>query len=241
MARALLVLVLLVLVLLACARPGSAAFEPPRIILVFNPEGAGRPAQGVRTYYIDKGVDSRIDMGDVLNVYREKRGFRGGPAVRVFIGTMKIKGTEPGVARGHFTVNEAAVASPGIRYRAAMKSDIAVPVLVIEADVLFDPGEVSLKPASTQEFQKVSDFIAEYDPARLVIEAHTDIDGDPEANYALSEARAAAVRLYLIETLPSVTPAMAESRGYGGARPAVPGDTPQDKALNRRIEIIIWE
>lgn len=231
----------LALLLVACARPGRAAFDPPRIIEVVNPDGAGREAQGVRTYYLDKGADNRIDRGDLLNVYREKRGVRGGPSVRIFIGTMKIKSTEPDLAMGHFTANEAAMANPGIRYHTAMKDDIAVPVLVIEADVLFDAGLISLKPAAAQEFQRVSDFVDEYQPGRLVIEGHTDADGDNEANQALSEARAQAVQQYLIDTLPSITPAMVESRGYGGRRPAVPNDTPENKALNRRIEIIVWD
>lgn len=230
----------LALLLLAGALPGQAAFDPPEIILVVNPEGAGLPAPGVRSYYLDKGADNRIDKGDVLNVYREKRGVPGGPAVRVFIGTMEIQSAEPDLSMGHFTANEAAMANPGIRYHTAMKSDIAVPVLVIEADVLFSPGTVSLLPAAAGEFQKVSDFIDEYEPGRLVIEGHSDTDGDAEADRALSEARAQAVRQYLIETFPQITPAMVESRGFGGSRPAGPGDTPQGKARNRRIEIIVW-
>jgi outer membrane protein OmpA-like peptidoglycan-associated protein len=233
--------IVLALLLFAAARPAGAAFDPPRIILVVNPSDAGRPTQGERTYYVDKGRDQQIDRGDILNVYREKQGVAGGPAVRFFIGTMTIRGAEPDLAMGHFTANEAALASPGIRYHTAMKSDIAVPVLVIEADVLFDAGQSSLKPAAAQEFQRVSDFIDEYQPGRLVIEGHTDTDGTAEAQQTLSEARAEAVRLYMIETFAAVTPAMIESRGYGGTRPAVPGDTPADKAQNRRIEVIVWE
>ncbi|MFC1526095.1 OmpA family protein [Candidatus Latescibacterota bacterium] len=231
----------LVLLLLGCARPGRAAFDPPRIILVYSPEDAVRQPQAVRTYYLDKGLDNRIDRGDVLNVYREKRGVAGAPGVRIFIGTMKIKSVEPDLALGHFTGNEAAMANTGIRHHTAMKSDLAVPVLVIEADVLFDAGMMSLKPAATQEFQRVSDFVDEYEPDRLVIEGHTDADGDAEANQALSDARAQAVRQYLIETFPSITPAMIDSRGYGDRRPAAPNDTPENKALNRRIEIIVWD
>ena len=121
-----------------------------------------------------------------------------------------------------------------------MKTDIAVPVMVIEADVLFGQGEMSLKPAAALEFTRVSEFIDEYEPDRLVLECHTDGEGDAEANQALSEARAQAVRQYLIETFPSLTPDMIESRGYGGRRPAVPDDTPQNRTLNRRIEVIVW-
>lgn len=231
----------LLLLLLGSAPPGHAAFEPPRVIFVVNPDGAGQPTQAVRTYYIDKGVDNRIDRGALLNVYREKRGVPGGPAVRMYIGTMKIKSAEPDMAMGHFTPNEVAMANPGIRHQTSMKTDIAVPVLIIEADVLFDAQSISLNPAAAQEFQRVLDFINEYEPDRLVVECHTDAAGDAEVNQALSEARGAAVRQYMIETFPTVTPDMIESRGYGGRRPVAPGDAPEDQALNRRIEVIIWD
>jgi len=61
------------------------------------------------TYYIDKGIESSINKGDILNVYREKRARRGAPAVRLFIGTMQVTRSELGSALGHFTPTEAAV------------------------------------------------------------------------------------------------------------------------------------
>jgi len=231
----------LALLLWGGPRAGQAAFEPPRIIVVANPDGAGNPHPGVRTYYIDKGRDNQIERGDVLNVYREQRAVARGPAVRVFIGTLKIKNAEADVAMGHFTPNLAAMASRAVRYKTGMKTDIAVPVLVVEADVLFDQGMISLKPAAAQEFDRVTAFVDEYGPDRLVIECHTDAGEDPEAQQKLSEARGQAVRQYMIETLPTVTPDMIESRGYGARRPAAPNDTPENRALNRRIEIIVWD
>ncbi len=216
-------------------------FNPPRIAFVINPDGAGRPTDALRTYYIDRGVESSINKGDVLNVYREKRATRSAPAVRLFIGTMKVTRSQPGSALGHFIPNEAAVASPLIRHKTAMKSDIVVPILVIDSGVLFDPGLMSLKGDAALEFNKVGEFVQNYAPNRLIIEGHTDSDGDTDANQALSEARAEAVRQYLIESFEFITPAMIEARGYGDRRPAVPNTTPENKTLNRRIEVIVWE
>ena len=233
--------VLLLSGLLLAGSPCYAEFDPPRIIYVINPDGAGQPSEGERTYYINKGIESSINMGDVLNVYREIRASRRAPAIRLFIGTMRIGSSQTGSAMGHFTANETAMTSSVIRRRTAMKSDIVVPILVIDSGVLFDPGQISLKPNAAQEFQKVADFVDNFAPGRLVIEGHTDSDGDEEANQSLSEARAEAVRLYLIETYASITPAMVESRGYGETRPKVANDTPENKTLNRRIEVIIWE
>ena len=34
---------------------------------------------------------------------------------------------------------------------------------------------------------------------------------------------------------------MVEAKGYGEARPIVSNDTDENKALNRRIEVLVWE
>ena len=49
------------------------------------------------------------------------------------------------------------------------------------------------------------------------------------------------VKQYLVATYPFITPAMIESKGYGEQRPVVNNDTPENKALNRRIEVLVWE
>ena len=104
--------ILWAILLLLGMQPGYAVFDPPRIAFVINPDGAGHPTDAVRTYYINKGLESSINKGDLLNVYREKRATQIAPAVRLFIGVMKVTRSQQGSALGHFIPNEAAVASP---------------------------------------------------------------------------------------------------------------------------------
>ena len=80
-----------------------------------------------------------------------------------------------------------------------------------------------------------------FTPSKLVIEGHTDADGTAEANQKLSDSRAGMVRDYLIAEYDFITPNMIEAVGYGEDRPIVENNTPENKALNRRIEVIIWE
>jgi outer membrane protein OmpA-like peptidoglycan-associated protein len=75
----------------------------------------------------------------------------------------------------------------------------------------------------------------------LIVEGHTDSDGDDEANQALSELRAGMIKDYLINNYEEITPDMVDAQGYGKTRPIVTNDTPENKALNRRIEIVVWE
>ncbi|MFC1525189.1 OmpA family protein [Candidatus Latescibacterota bacterium] len=236
---------LVVAIALAAAGQVAAQFNPPRIAYKINTTDDGLVAdslRGLATYYVDRGLETSINRGDVLNVYREKRLARGVQRpLRLFIGTMVITDSQPGASMGRFKPNDAALSHPLIRHRAAMKGDLVVPVLVIDSGVLFDPGQASLKPAAQQEFTKVADFVNMFSPNKLVIEGHTDSDGDEDANQMLSKQRAQAVVDYLVLTYNFITPAMIESRGYGETRPVVNNDTPENKALNRRIEVLVWE
>jgi len=234
------------MLLLCAATPSWAQFNPPRIIYKINTADDGTASNsltGLVRYYMDRGLEASINKDDVLNVYREKRLSRTQRRpLRLFIGTMVITDSQPGASIGVFHPNQAALSHPLIRHRIAMKGDIVVPRLVIDSGVLFDPGQASLKPAAAQEFQKVADFVATFSPGKLILEGHTDSDGDAESNLALSLQRAEVVRQFLIDTYPnSITPAMIEARGYGEERPVVNNDTPENKTLNRRIEALIWE
>ncbi len=171
----------------------SAQFKPPRTRYVINPasDGLDNAAYDLATrrYYIDRGQSSNINKGDTLNVYREKRVVRGPPVpMRVFIGTMLTADSQQSSSVGRFEPNEIAIAHPMIRHKTAMTSDIVVPTLVIDNSVLFDPGVGALKSGAAEEFAKVAEFVQMFSPSKLVIDGHTDSDGDDEANLNLSFA-----------------------------------------------------
>ena len=77
----------------------------------------------------------------------------------------------------------------------------------------------------------------------ISVEGHTD--SDPVAptsplrnNWILSALRAERVMRYLVQAS-AMDPKWFSVTGYGDTRPLVPNDTPQHKAMNRRVEIII--
>ena len=49
------------------------------------------------------------------------------------------------------------------------------------------------------------------------------------------------VRQYLIDNYEFIKPSMVEAKGYGEERPLVDNTTRENKTLNRRIEVIVWE
>ncbi|MGH6878696.1 MAG: OmpA family protein [Rhizomicrobium sp.] len=63
---------------------------------------------------------------------------------------------------------------------------------------------------------------------------HNNI-GKPDYNMTLSEARAGAVKAWLVSH--DVSADRVTSRGYGDTRPLVPNDTDADRFKNRRVEL----
>jgi len=68
----------------------------------------------------------------------------------------------------------------------------------------------------------------------LIINGHTDNQGDDDKNMKLSDDRANSVRLYLIKK--GVSMGRLESHGYGETQPIDTNDTPEGRSKNRRVE-----
>src|SRR5262249_39306352 len=103
--------------------------------------------------------------------------------------------------------------------------------LKLPGPVLFEPGGDKLAPASDEVLAVASDYlVAKAYVTLLRIEVHTDSDGAPAANQALSERRALAVARWLIAS--GVSCGRLIAVGFGGSKPIAPNDTPANKALN---------
>lgn len=228
---------------LVAAVPALAEFTPPRIVEIINPSDWGIPeaSRRQRLYAINKGAESNILKGDIVNVYREKRFvYKTANPLRIFLGILTITESHDGTSIGHFTVNDGVLEDPVVRVKVAMKGDFLVPRLTLDSSLLFDQGSFDLKPGILAEFQNVADFIRFHGPSKLIIEGHTDSDGDEDYNSTLSTRRAEAVRQTLITEYDFIGNEMLEARGYGEERPLVENDSDENKALNRRIEVVVW-
>jgi OOP family OmpA-OmpF porin len=67
------------------------------------------------------------------------------------------------------------------------------------------------------------------------VQGHTDSTAAAEYNQRLSEARAGAVRAYLIQK--GIAPERLRAAGFGATRPAASNDTAEGRARNRRVEL----
>ena len=100
----------------------------------------------------------------------------------------------------------------------------------------FPQGKDSIEAGSYALLDKVINALNLYPEAKIIVEGHTDSFGSDDANLILSRDRATAVRSYLIKA--STIPAeRIEGLGFGETKPIANNDTPQGRALNRRIDI----
>ena len=80
-------------------------------------------------------------------------------------------------------------------------------------------------------------MLQEHEDLRIRIEGHTDATGDDASNQTLSEARAEAVRQFLVDTY-GIDESRLESQGFGESSPVDTNDTTEGQQNNRRVELI---
>jgi outer membrane protein OmpA-like peptidoglycan-associated protein len=105
--------------------------------------------------------------------------------------------------------------------------------------VAFPTGESALKTEGKYVLAKLSGVMLAFDGMKLSIEGHTDSTGSDEANRKLSPARAESVKTFLTEM--GVPASGMTTQGFGPEKPLMPNDTPEGRAKNRRVEIVMIE
>ncbi|MGQ3660795.1 OmpA family protein [Citrobacter braakii] len=101
---------------------------------------------------------------------------------------------------------------------------------------LFDSGKSALKAGSTKMLVNSLVGVKAKPGWLIVVAGHTDNTGNAQLNQALSLERAAAVRDWMRDT-GDVPESCFAVQGYGASRPIATNDTPEGRALNRRVEI----
>jgi outer membrane protein OmpA-like peptidoglycan-associated protein len=107
---------------------------------------------------------------------------------------------------------------------------------------LFDFDKSNLRPDAEETLAAAGPEIAKLGGKPTRIEGHTDAIGSDAYNMKLSEARAAAVRDWLVGR--GLVPVSTPIKGYGKSNPIAPNktsdgrDDPEGRQKNRRVEVV---
>lgn len=102
---------------------------------------------------------------------------------------------------------------------------------------VFAAGRADLTGAAAARLDEAAAFLGAAPGRRARIEGHTDSRGSANLNQALSQQRAEAVRDALVAR--GVEASRLVAVGRGSDRPVATNDTPDGRARNRRVEIIL--
>jgi outer membrane protein OmpA-like peptidoglycan-associated protein len=104
-------------------------------------------------------------------------------------------------------------------------------------NLFFDTKQWTLKPESYLELNRIVKFLEQNPQVKIEIGGHTDDVGSDENNQILSAKRAYEVYQYFVSK--SVTVERLLYIGYGETKPKVPNTSDYNRALNRRVELMI--
>ena len=104
-------------------------------------------------------------------------------------------------------------------------------------NVLFDTGKSTLKSSSFLELNEVVEVMKLKKKMNIEVAGHTDDVGSDASNISLSQARADAVRNYLISK--GIEANRIVAVGYGETQPVADNTTEEGRKQNRRTEVRI--
>jgi outer membrane protein OmpA-like peptidoglycan-associated protein len=120
---------------------------------------------------------------------------------------------------------------------AAVKEEARGLVITLNGSVLFATNKADLLPIAEDRLTEVAKALADNPNRAIVVEGHTDSTGSVSLNDDLSKRRAESVRDYLIRR--GIPADRVRAVGIGSRRPVADNATPEGRANNRRVEIIL--
>ena len=116
-------------------------------------------------------------------------------------------------------------------------------VINIDDRISFDSGSAELKKEILPALQKITKILSDFPEYNIVIEGHTDNvpikTRQFRDNWQLSTERALAVLNYILNQNKKINNTRFSAAGYGEFNPIVSNDSAFNRALNRRVDIVV--
>ncbi|MBU6497326.1 MAG: OmpA family protein [Rhodospirillales bacterium] len=200
------------------------------------------------TYDVDARFQDGADVGDKARIgivpagmHDEIGAIRGGGTAQLEAGQYELTATMPGAEgvlhsapvadHAHLVVAMKPLRVAELKPGAPPPKECTIEVYGVN----FDFNKSMLRADSEPVLQAVRKLSAANPSFRAEVGGHTDNIGTPDYNLHLSEARAAAVKGWLVAH--HVAADRVTSHGYGDTRPLVANDTEANRFKNRRVEL----
>jgi chemotaxis protein MotB len=117
--------------------------------------------------------------------------------------------------------------------------------VTLNNELMFPSGDWDMPVAAQQTLSKIVPILAPKQQAKLLVNGYTDnvpigpglMNQGITSNQLLSQKRADTVMQFLIAQ--GVNPNMVSAQGFGETNPVASNDTPQGRAQNRRVELML--
>lgn len=132
--------------------------------------------------------------------------------------------------------------APDLQVEPSVQGDIVVRLIATGSapldDLQFQTGASQLSNDRSASLIALAAFLEENPSRSVVLVGHTDAAGSLAGNISLSQARASAVRRFLVDEL-AVNPNQVEAQGIGFLAPRAPNSTAEGREANRRVEVVL--
>ncbi|HLK37745.1 MAG TPA: OmpA family protein [Polyangiaceae bacterium] len=119
---------------------------------------------------------------------------------------------------------------------AAVKDDDRGMVITLQGEVLFQTGKYDLKPGAMAKLDQIAEALRGKEQP-ITVYGFTDNVGTRDNNMVLSQNRAEAVRLYLVQR--GIPQDLITAQGKGPDQPVSENTSTEGRAANRRVEIVV--
>jgi OOP family OmpA-OmpF porin len=192
--------------------------------------------------------DMHVDLGDFRFLAAERDGSGGPEAVSIlvsrssgagFVQMVSMGAALDAVSSGLATQDKPdatppAPPPPPADFAAALETGGSVPL----DDLIFESGSAALGKGDFDSLDALAAYLAANPGRTVALVGHTDASGALAGNVALSTARAASVRDRLIKEY-GVMAQQVMAEGVGYLAPRATNLTPEGRAKNRRVEVMI--
>lgn len=191
-----------------------------------------------------------VDLGDFRYVLAERLGEAGAEVIALLVSrsadqgfvqiTTVTAGSNPALLLEPFAQSTAQTAAAALA--PAPRDDLATQLVaggaVALEDLVFASGKASLQEGDYPSLSHLAAWLLAHPDRSVTLVGHTDASGALTANITLSRQRAQSVRDFLLKRYGAKADQI-ETQGAGYLAPRASNETPQGRALNRRVEVLL--